>query len=88
MELVRALPTNQLMPAASSRNSPVATSPYRWTSRKERAAAPIAGNTPYAITSPGTPPRPEHPDKAGRRHAPHTYDRCHDRPQETDMTAP
>ena len=35
MRCARALPINQLMPAASSRNSPVATPAVGWTSRKE-----------------------------------------------------
>ena len=49
MRCARALPTLQLMPAASSRRSPVAT--RCWVDFPER----LSGRTPLAARTPGTP---------------------------------
>lgn len=49
MPPVRALPTNQLMPAASSCHSPAATTPLVDVP-KRMSGRTIAGNTPSAIT--------------------------------------
>jgi hypothetical protein len=70
MRYVRALPTLQLMPAASSRNTPVATPLL--------GGRPGKNERPHLFTSPhaGHPinhhvagPMSVDPDKAGRRHA-------------------
>jgi hypothetical protein len=57
----------QLMPAAGSRKTPVA-APRTGRPGKNEQPPTIAGFTPYAITSPD---HSAHPDKAGRRSAPH-----------------
>lgn len=73
MNRLRALPTIKLMPAASSRQAPVATPAWCgvWTSRKERAAANTRGKHPicHHVAEPNQTGF-EVPDKAGRRRAP------------------
>ena len=84
MRCARALPILQLMPAASSRNLPVAA--------RHRVDFPerLSGRTSLAARTPGTPsiimspdPSSVDPDKAGRRRAP-TYLTFSN--QEADMT--
>ena len=60
----------QLMSAAGSRDAPVV-APRGGRPGKNEQPRTNAGFTPSAIMSPGR-PRPAHPDKAGRRRAPHT----------------
>ncbi len=72
MGYVRALPTNQLMPAAGSRRAPAATpvwgGPPGKTERPHRFTSPHAGHPIHhhvaGLSS-------ADPDKAGRRHARH-----------------
>lgn len=68
MRTLRALPVIQLMPAASSCQSPDAATPGGRPGKNERPHH-HAGNTPSAITSPGPIAGFAHLDKAGRRRA-------------------
>ena len=72
MRYARALPTNQLMPAASSRTSPAATAVL--------GGRPGENERPHPLRQPAHVGHPIHhhvagplsvdPDQAGRRHAP------------------
>jgi hypothetical protein len=71
MRCARALPINQLMPAASSRGVPVATPLLGGLPGKtERAAPPSAApHVGHPIDHHVAGPSSVDPDKAGRRHA-------------------
>ena len=82
MRYVRALPITQLMPAASSRKTPVATAllgglPGK-TERPYLFASPHAG---HPINHHVAGPMSVDPDKAGRRHA-------HSRPSAANLHQP
>jgi hypothetical protein len=69
----RALPTNPLMPAASSRTSPAATHAAWLGGRPGKNERPHPFGSPHAghpINHHVAGPSSVHPDKAGRRHAP------------------
>jgi hypothetical protein len=86
MRYTRALPITQLMLAASSRKSPVATPLLGGLPGKNERPHPSAARTsgtPSIIMSPD--PSSVDPDKAGRRHAPRVSRTTfiHGRPQMT-----
>lgn len=72
MRCARALPITQLMPTASSRNSPAATSSL-WGGPPAKTERPHPFDSPHAghpIHHHVAGPLSVDPDKAGRRHAP------------------
>jgi hypothetical protein len=72
MRRARALPIHQLMPAASSRNSPVATPLLGGPPGKNERPHPFSDpHVGHPINHHVTGPISVDPDKAGRRHARH-----------------
>ena len=71
MRCARALPTNQLMPAASSRSVPVATPLWGGPPGKTERSHPFGGpHVGHPIDHHVAGPSSVDPDKAGRRHTP------------------